>query len=179
MFVASRRKKLILNNYYEVNERIKSKILRVITNTGENLGDITKEEALREAHARELDLVIIAPNVTPPVAKILDFSKYLYEERKKKSAAKAKAKKSELKEFRFGPTIGDGDINSRVERSKEFIKDGNRVKISVVLKGREGMFPQIAYEKLKKFEAGLADTAKSEGPAKQNGNIISIIFVGK
>jgi translation initiation factor IF-3 len=167
------------NNYYEINERIRAPQLRVITSTGENLGTLSKDEAVREARKRELDLVVIAPNSEPPVAKILDFSKFLYEERKKKSAAKAKAKKSELKEFRFGPTIGDGDLNSRIDRTKEFINDGNRVKISVVLKGREGMFPQIAYDRIKKVEQGLADTAKAEAPASRNGNIISIVFVGK
>lgn len=140
---------------------------------------MTVQEAVRAARDRELDLVLIAPQAQPPVAKILDFKKFLYEERKKKSSAKAKAKKSELKEFRFGPSIGSGDLNSRIERSKEFIKDGNRVKITVVLKGREAMFPEVGLEKLKLFEEGLTEVAKPESEPKRNGNMLCVVFVAK
>lgn len=153
--------------------------MRVIGENGENLGVLKTSEAIVKAREKELDLILISENANPPVAKILDFNKYLYEERKKFSSAKAKSKKSELKEFRFGPTIGDSDITTRIERAKEFIKDGNRVKISIKLKGREAAYPQIGYEKVKKFISEISDVAKSEAEPRLIGNIISVVFVGK
>ena len=138
--------------------------------TGENLGVMNTTEALRLAREKELDLVLISEQANPPVAK------FLYEERKKSSAVKAKAKKSELKEFVFGPTIGESDIASRVERSKEFIKDGNRVKITVKLKGREGEYPQLGFEKIDRFREELSEAAKLESAPRRNGNIITATF---
>jgi translation initiation factor IF-3 len=140
---------------------------------------VDTSEALRKAREVELDLVLLAPNVEPPVAKIMDFAKFLYTERKKKAQSKAKAKKSELKEFRFGPTIGTGDLNTRIDRSKEFIQDGNRVKVTVLMKGREGMFPEVAFDRLKKFEEGLKEIAKPEAEPKRIGKMISVVFVAK
>ncbi|HLB51939.1 MAG TPA: translation initiation factor IF-3 [Patescibacteria group bacterium] len=159
-----------------MNERIRSPQLRVITGTGENLGVMSTADALKLAKEKELDLVLISEQANPPVAKILEYNKFLYEERKKTSAVKAKAKKSELKEFVFGPTIGEGDIAIRVERSKEFIKEGNRVKISVKLKGREAEYPDLGFEKIKRFQEELADVAKLESEPRRNGKIISATF---
>jgi len=150
--------------------------VRVIMGTGENLGVMNTTEALRLAREKELDLVLISEQANPPVAKILEYNKFLYEERKKSSAVKAKAKKSELKEFVFGPTIGESDIASRVERSKEFIKDGNRVKITVKLKGREGEYPQLGFEKIDRFREELSEAAKLESAPRRNGNIITATF---
>lgn len=169
----------IQTDYYPVNDKIRARELRVLTNEGENLGVLSLADALGAARQRELDLVVIAPQAAPPVAKILDFKKFLYEERKKKSSIKAKAKKSELKELRFGPTIDTGDLTSRIGRAIEWIKEGNRVKVTVIMKGREGMFPEVAFDRLKRFEEGVGEVGKTEGPAKRNGNQIFITFVGK
>lgn len=140
------------------------------------MGVMSTADALKLAKEKELDLVLISEQANPPVAKILEYNKFLYEERKKTSAVKAKAKKSELKEFVFGPTIGEGDIAIRVERSKEFIKEGNRVKISVKLKGREAEYPDLGFEKIKRFQEELADVAKLESEPRRNGKIISATF---
>ncbi|HSX39108.1 MAG TPA: translation initiation factor IF-3 [Candidatus Saccharimonadales bacterium] len=172
-------KEYSIRENYKVNHRIKFPELRVITRDGENLGVITTQEALRIAEERGQDLVVIAEAANPPVAKILDFNKYLYEEHKKESASRAKSKKSELKEFRFGPTIDKGDLETRISRAVGFLKDGNRVKISVKLQGRENDYPQIAHEKLDKFTEGIAEVGKPEDAPKRNGNIISITYVAK
>ena len=124
-----------------------------------------------------MDLVVIAEKAQPPVAKILDFNKFLYDERKKASVIKAKSKKSELKEFVFGPTIGTGDIQFRVERTKEFLEDGNRVKITVKLKGRENEHPEVGYDKIKKFIEELKEVAKTEAEPRRMGNMITVTFV--
>ena len=161
-----------------INEWIQFKTLRVIDGE-ENLGIISKEEALRIARSKETDLVIIAAEANPPVAKILDYSKFLYEEKKKKAATKAKSKKSEIKELRLSAKIGDGDLMKRAERTKGFIKDGNRVKISIFLKGREAAYPEIALEKIKKFTHEVEDTAKLEDEPKIQGKLITAVYLAK
>lgn len=124
-------------------------------------------------------MVLIAPEIFPPVAKILDFNKFLYDERKKKSAAKTKSKKTELKEVKFGPSIGVGDFNHFLERTKEWIEEQNRVKVSVVMKGREGMFPDVAMSKLNKFIDEMNAVAKPEAEPKRIGNMITIVLLPK
>lgn len=131
------------------------------------------------AQEKDLDLLLVSPNAVPPVAKIVNFSKFLYEENKKKREAKSKSKKSELKEFRFGPSVGEGDINRYAQRTSEFVKEGNRVKICVKMKGREMLFPQVGFDKIKKIEELIKNDAKLEAPAKQMGNMILAIFLPK
>lgn len=136
-------------------------------------------EAIQKARDEEMDLVLMVPNANPPVAKIVEFSKFLYEERKKTSSAKAKSKKTDVKEFRLGPTTGEGDIQRFVKRAKDFIDDGDKVKITVKMKGREVMFPEVAFEQIKKIEKELIGVAKLESEPKRAGNMIFGIFVGK
>ena len=103
----------------------------------------------------------------------------LYEERKKNSASKAKSKKSELKEFVFGPTIDMGDLNSKIARAVEFINDGNRVRVTIKMKGRENEFPQVGFDRIKKFTEGLAEVAKLEGDPRHQGNMINATYLKK
>ena len=151
----------------------------VIDDNGKSLGVIVTKEAIAAARAKDLDLLVVAPNAQPPVARFVNFAKFLYDERKKASAARAKSKKSELKELRFGPRTGDGDINRFIERAKGFIENGDRVKITVKMRGREAMFPEVAMEKLKKVEVGLSEVAKPEAPIKNIGGMLWQVFVGK
>lgn len=166
-------------NWYIKNEQIKNDKIRVISEKGENIGVLPIGEALKLAREKELDLVLVVPNANPPVAKMVEFSKFLYEERKKESAAKAKSRKTEVKEFRMGPTTGEGDINRFVTRARGFIQEGNKVKITVVMKGREAMFPEVAINQIKKVEKELSDVAKLESEPKKMGNIVWVMFTGK
>ncbi len=168
-----------ISRFYLINEKIREKELRVITGDGENLGVITTEKALQEAKARGLDLVLIANESQPPVAKILDFNKFLYQENKKKSASKAKSKKSELKEVRIGPSVGAGDVQRYLTRAIEWLNDGNRVKVTVSMRGRENLFPDKGFEKIDQFIKGLEEVAKPEDSAKHIGNMISVVFITK
>ncbi|HPD74327.1 MAG TPA: translation initiation factor IF-3 [bacterium] len=158
---------------------MKANEVRVISSKGENLGVIKTGEAIQKARSEEMDLVLVVPNANPPVAKIVEFSKFLYEERKKASSAKAKSKKTDVKEFRLGPTTGEGDIQRFVKRAKGFIEDGDKVKITVKMKGREVMFPEVAFDQIKKIEKELVEVAKLESEPKRMGNMIFGIFVGK
>lgn len=126
-----------------------------------------------------MDLVLISPTANPPVAKILDFSKFLYQERKKKAVTKTKVKKSELKEIKIKPSTGEGDITRQIEHARKFIEEGNRVKVGVFMRGRENLYPEIGFEKLKRFQVELSDVAKEESSPKHMGNSIWTIFVGK
>ncbi len=151
--------------------------LRVIGANGENYGVISREEAQNKADEVEKDLVLIAEEASPPVAKILDFNKFLYEERKKESAAKAKSKKSELKELRLSSTIGEGDLMQRVVRAKEFLAGNNRVKFNLKLRGREFMNPKLAFEKVNKVLAELSEVARvEEEPKIVNKSIIVVVL---
>ena len=164
---------------YITNERIRASEVRVISETGENLGVLTKEAALAAARERELDLVVIAESTVPPVAKMLDFNKFLYGERKKASTSKAKSKKSALKELRLGPSTDIGDFMQRVERARKFIADGNKVRATVKLRGRQQEHPELGIEKLQKFMNELADVAKAENEIKRLGNLIIVTLTGK
>jgi translation initiation factor IF-3 len=161
-----------------INERIRAQKLMVISE-GKSLGVMSRDDALKLAMEKGLDLVLIAPTSEPPVAKILDYNKFLYEERKKKSQAKAHSKKSELKELRISSSMGEGDVKTRIERAKEFILEGNRVKVSAYLRGREAAYPEFVFEKFAKITKELEEVAKPEGDIKQNGKEISIVYVKK
>ncbi|MFC1622281.1 translation initiation factor IF-3 [Patescibacteria group bacterium] len=164
---------------YFVNNRIRSPELRVIIDTGENIGVISTQEALEMARSKDLDLVVISEKANPPVAKILEFSKFLYEERKKSSTSKAKSKKSETKEFVFGPSIGKEDLNRKIGRTREFLEDGNRVKVTVRFRGREITHPEVGMEKIEKMIGDLAEVAKTDEEPKLKGRLISITFSKK
>ena len=124
-----------------------------------------------------MDLVVITEGANPPVAKILDFNKFLYDENKK--SASSKGKKSELKEFRFGPAIGDGDIETRIRRAREFLTDKNQVKFTVHMRGRQAAYPDIAVNKLQRIITELADVSKPDGDVKIRGPFAYVTLIAK
>lgn len=138
-----------------------------------------KEDALRLARENGMDLVVIAESAKPPVAKILDFKKFLYQERKKASSVKAKSKKSELKELRFGPATGEEDVRIRTERARKWLEEKNRVKLTVKLRGREREHPELGYEKIENVVKDLENIAKPESEPKKIGGMISVVLVAK
>lgn len=120
----------------KINHQIKAPELRVITADGENLGVITLSVALAEAQKRALDLIEISPTAIPPVAKIMDYGKYLYDEKKKEKAAKSKVQTSELKIVQVKIGTGEHDLELKAKRVSEWLSEGNRVKIDLFLVGR-------------------------------------------
>ena len=158
---------------YQFNQFIRANQLRVLTDEGENLGVLSRQEALRKAEELGKDLVVISEKADPPVAKILEYSKFLYEERKKQSASRAKAKVSETKEFVMRPSIGDSDLEKRIERSREFLQDGDKVKVTIKLMGREKAYPEFGLEKINRIITELADIARveEETPVSKVGQI--------
>jgi len=153
--------------------------VRLIDEEGQNIGVVPTREALAKAREKELDLVLISEKARPPVAKILKYSKYLYEERKKQASSKTKSSKSDTKELIFGPNIGEGDLQMRIERTSEFIEEGHRVKMSVRLRGRQRAHPEIGIEKINKAIQELSGVARVEEKPKLKGYLITVVFVKK
>ena len=145
---------------------------------GEKLGELSKGEALQKAIDQGLDLVEIAPQAKPPVAKILDFKKFLYEESKREQAAKKHAKDVELKEIWLTPRIADHDLQTRLRRVEEFLSEGNKIMFRVKFKGREMAHTNLGFELLNRIFEQLRGKITLERDPKQEGRSITAI-VGK
>jgi len=156
-----------------VNEWIRVPSVLLIDSKGNNLGEVNTDEARKMAKEVELDLVEVGPNTTPPVCKIMDFSKYVYEQKKKLRKNKA-GKIKDLKEFRFSPVIDTGDMNTRIRRAKEFLEKGHPVKITAIKKGRQpyDQMKQVFNDVLTNF----TEYCSIEPEPKSEFNSISITF---
>lgn len=150
----------------------------VIDADGNKLGEISKAEALQKAQALGLDLVEIAPQAKPPVAKILDFQKFRYDENKKEQAAKKNAKDVQLKEIWLTPRIAEHDLETRLRRVEEFLADGDRIMFRVKFKGREMAHTEFGFELLKKIFAKLDGKISVDRDPKLEGRSITAI-IGK
>lgn len=128
---------------YRINEGISAPTLRVLGSDGKQIGVLSRIEALGKARALGLDLVGIAPNANPPVAKIIDYKKFLYQEGKKKKEEKRKSKVSETKELRLGPFMDNHDLQVIIKKASEFLQDGNKVKLVVKFIGRQIQHPEF------------------------------------
>ena len=162
-----------------INEQIRDREIRLIGSNGEQLGIMSAREAMKLAEEAELDLVKIAPNAKPPVCKIIDYGKYRYELARKEKEAKKKQKTVEVKEIRLSPNIDTNDLNTKVNAAKKFLSKGNKVKITLRLRGRE--MAHIAQSKhiLDDFAKEVEDMAVVEKAPKQEGRSISMVLAEK
>src|SRR6188474_3853715 len=153
---------------HRTNQMIRVPQVRLV---GENIevGVYSIQDALRMAHEQALDLVEISPTADPPVCKIIDYNKFLYEKKKKEKEMKAKAKVSEVKEIRFTPNTDDHDFNFKAKHALEFLKDGNKVKAYVQFKGRAIQFQDRGQLLLLKFAERLAEVGVLESLPKMEG----------
>lgn len=150
----------------------------MIDSKGAQLGILTKIEALEKARELQQDLIEIAPNADPPVAKIADFQKFRYKESKKERAGKKGSSGGELKELWLSPRIAEHDLKVRLARTEEFLKAGHKVKLTVKFKGREMTHQELGYQVLEEALTLLGDKASVEREAKMEGRKLSVI-VGK
>ena len=148
--------------FYRTNERIFASTLRVLDAGGKQIGILSKFEALDKARSEGLDLVEIAPMAKPPVAKIIDFKKFLYQEEKKKREEKRKAKVSETKEVRLGPFMSDNDLGVMSKRARDFLEAGDKVRLVVNFAGRQIAHPEFGHQILDKVLKDLADISRIE-----------------
>jgi len=152
-----------------MNLEIRCEKLRVIDSDGKQLGVLSPHEAYKIAVEQGLDLIEIAPEAKPPVAKILDYGKYKYLEKKKESQARKKQTTIQLKEIKFSPKTDVHDIEFKVKHIKRFLQEGNRVKLTVFFRGRQMAFKEKGFELLDKVMGRLEDAAKADGVAKFEG----------
>ena len=162
-----------------INGQIRDKEVRVIGENGEQLGIMSSREAMKLAQEAELDLVKIAPKAQPPVCKIIDYGKYRYELARKEKEAKKKQKTVEVKEVRLSPNIETNDLNTKVNNAKKFISKGNKVKVTLRLRGREMAHMQQSKHILDDFAKLLEDVAVVEKPAKLEGRSMSMVLTEK
>lgn len=156
-----------------VNEYIRVPKVQLINEKGENEGVVETEMARQKAQDSGLDLVEVSSNINPPVCKIMDLSKYMYEQNKKKRANKA-GKVKEQKEFRFTPVMDIGDTNHRIKRAIEFLDKGHPVKLTMVKKGRQDM--ELTQSTFAEILTNFTDYSSIEAEPKREGDRISITF---
>ncbi len=151
--------------------------MRVISKEGESLGIMPIAEALEHAEQVGLDLVEVAPNADPPVCKIMDYGKFKYEKSKKAKEAKKKQHVMHLKEIKLHPKTDEHDFNFKMEHARKFILKGDRVKVTVVFRGREITHIDFGKEILDRFDKGIEDIAHVEQMQKIEGRNMSTIYV--
>ncbi len=163
---------------HRINERIRVAQVRLV---GDNItvGIYPTQDALRMAQSMELDLVEISPNADPPVCKIIDYKKFLYEKKRKEKEMKANAKQSEVKEIRFTPGTDDHDFEFKTKHAERFLKEGDKVKAYVQFKGRAIMFKERGELLLLKFAERLSEVGVLEGMPKMEGKRMLVIFAPK
>jgi len=166
------------------NQNIKAPYVYLIDQEGENVGKIKTEKAILIAKEFDLDLVEVNPKADPPVARIIDLGQLKYKKEKQIKLQKSKQKKSELKEVRLSVNIGEHDFNVRLKNAIKFLEKGNKLKISLTLKGREKAHPEKGVEIVKKFSDNLKnidslDLTEEQALTKQGGRYTMILINGK
>ena len=171
-------KKDNLSGQHQVNEQIRAREVRIVGDDIESKV-VPLREALRIADEMELDLVLISPNAVPPVCRIVDFSKFLYQLKKKQKEAKAKQVKIDVKEIRFGPQTDDHDYNFKLKHAKGFLQNGDKVKAYVFFRGRSILFKDQGEKILARFVSDLEEYGKQEQAPVLEGKRMTIFISPK
>ena len=150
--------------------------MRLLDENGKQIGVVSKLEALQKAKELGFDVVEIAPSAIPPVAKLIDYKKFKYQEQKKERESKKTQKNVGVKEVRLRPFIGQHDFDTRLAQANDWIKDGNQIKINVVFKGREITRKEFGYEVMKRFMTAV-ETAKVVREPHLEGKVLSSMMV--
>jgi len=161
---------------HRINRFIRAPQVRLIGSDGSQIGVVTLEDALRRAQEAELDLVEIAPTAQPPVCRILNYGKFKYQQHKKESEAKRKQSITTVKELRLGYRTDTGDTQRQIERAREFIANGDRVKFTLRFRGREMAYQDLGRQKLMAVCESLKDVASIEGSPKMEGRMMGVIL---
>ncbi|MBR4943154.1 MAG: translation initiation factor IF-3 [Clostridia bacterium] len=169
-----------IKEQHQINEEIRDKEVRVISATGEQLGIMSASEALRIAEEEELDLVKISPNANPPVCKIMNYGKFKFEQAKKEKENRKNQKVIELKEIYLSMTIDIGDLNVKAKKTLEILGDGNKVKVSIRMRGRQQAHASMGVDVMHRFFEMLGGKAVMDKEPKTEGrNIIMILSPAK
>ncbi len=159
-----------------INEEIRAREVRVIGSEGEQLGIMSGREAQQLAYEKHLDLVEIAPTAKPPVCRIMDYGKYRYEQQKREKESRKKQKTFDIKEVKLRPGIEEHDFNVKFKNAVRFLEDGDKVKVTIMFRGRELSHPELGEVLLNKMAAQLKELAVVERQPKLEGkNMIMIV----
>jgi translation initiation factor IF-3 len=164
---------------HRINEKIRTQQVRVVGENIENPGVYSLQEALKMADALELDLVEISPNADPPVCKITDYQKFLYQQKKKQKEMKAKTVQVVVKEIRFGPNTDDHDFQFKLRHAEKFLKEGSKVKAYVFFKGRSILFKEQGEILLLKFAQELEEAGKVDQLPQLEGKRMTMFISPK
>lgn len=170
---------LTISKGNQINEEIRDKELRVIDEDGEMLGVMSRDEALSLAAQKNLDLVSISPNAKPPVCKIMDYGKYRYELQKREKEAKKKQSNTQVKEIRLSTFIEDHDIQVKANTAAKFLKEGDKVKVSLRFRGREKDYAARGREVMDKFAEMTADISVVEKKPVFEGRSLTMFLAPK
>jgi translation initiation factor IF-3 len=159
-----------------VNQKIRVPQVRLVDDEGEMVGLTATSDALRMAEEKGLDLVEVAPNAQPPVCRLMDFGQYKYELTKKAKEAKKKQKVIKLKEVKVRPKTDEGDLQTKCNRIRKFLDDGDKVKVSVFFRGRERAHIEVGFKVVDRMKVILGEDAEIEKDAAKEGNTITMIL---
>ena len=162
-----------------INEEIRIREVRVTSATGEQLGIMATRDALRMAEEQHLDLVEVAPKAKPPVCRIMDFGKYRYEQQKREKEATKKQKIITIKEVKLRPNIEQHDFDVKLKNALRFVQEGNKVKVTIMFRGRELSHPELGKEVLSRVAEKLGDMVSIERSAKLEGKNMTMIVAPK
>ncbi len=171
-----KKEKTISANDYRINEYIRVPKVRLIGPDGSNMGIVSTSEALKIARDAELDLVEVSPNANPPVCRVMDFGKFIYERQKKEKEARKAQKQIEIKEIRIRPKTSKHHLGFKVEDARRWLEKGMKVRVTVRFRGREVDYPEIVLEDLKDIALELSDVSEVEQPPAMQGRSLSILL---
>ena len=162
-----------------INEQIRDKEIRLIDENGEQLGIVSSREAQKIADERKLDLVKIAPTAKPPVCRIMDYGKYKFDQAKKEKEARKKQKTVDVKELRLSPSIDTHDVQVKVKKANEFLKDGDKVKISIRIRGREIGHSKVGMQIMEDFAKATEEFGTVDKQPKMEGKSLVMFLAPK
>ncbi|MFN3946786.1 MAG: translation initiation factor IF-3 [Aquificaceae bacterium] len=166
---------------YRVNRQIRAKEVRLIDEKGKQIGIVPLQEALRVAEEKGLDLVEVAPQANPPVCKILDYGKFIYELKKKEKEARKKQKEHaiEVKDMMLSLRIDEHDLQVKLRHMREFLMDGDKVRVRIRFRGRENLHPELGDKLANRIIEELSDVGQLEAPIKKEGNFLIFSLLPK
>ncbi|WP_303722645.1 translation initiation factor IF-3 [Malonomonas rubra] len=159
-----------------INEAIKAREVRVIDDEGGQLGILDTRDALRMAEEQGLDLVEVSPQAEPPVCRIMDYGKYKYQQAKRASEAKKKQVKVEIKEVKMRPKTDEHDFNFKIKHARRFLEEGNKVKLTIMFRGRENAHPEQGMMQLEKAVDALKDVGQVESQPSKMGRFMTMMI---
>lgn len=162
-----------------VNRQIRAVKIRLVDDEGNQLGAVPLSEGLRQAEEKGLDLVEVAPNADPPVCRIMDYSKYKYEQKKRQKLAKKKQHITHMKEMRFKPRIEEHDYQVKLKHIKEFLEAKDKVRISLRFRGRENVHKELGRALLERVSGDVAALGEMESPPQSMGRTMTMTLVPK